>query len=267
MGSGASKSPFSTHTVEPQLPLSAGDGHIVHIVGRVAVAKSDVLSSPFGGQHGPAVRVLAKRQDGSTALADRGWVAQSAIDFFVTAGSAKVRVVVPEVDAWAWHLRQTNRTHNICVNGDGSSLVGGGAKHNFQSLAPLPDGMEFWQVCSPSNDSLAAMQKLRGSISEGHAGREDVQRPRMVLEQTLCVGDEVAVIGVLGQTEAGELTISPQLPKGKGQISNDVRVAKSLNGVPAARDAGEDDGAEPRVIPICKNKKTRTMARPRTGNW
>ena len=253
MGGGASKSPFVAVAAARELTRSADDGRVVHIVGTVEAANGDVLSSPFGGSRGPAVRVLTKRQDGTTA----GSVAQSALDFWVASGSARVRVLVPQADAWAWHLRQTNCTHNLMVDEAGLNFVGGGKKHYYNELKPLPDGMEFWETLISPYEPVSMIQKFGGPRGD------DVQKPRMAIEQTLRIGDPVAVVGVLGQTEAGELTISPQLPKGKGQISNDPRVAASLNGVQSRRRPSKEELADEqlRVIPLARHKKAQAAAR------
>lgn len=84
----------------------------------------------------------------------------------------------------------------------------------------------------------------------------------MAVEQTLQLGDPVAIVGGLGVTESGEITISPTLPKGKGMISNDASFAPSLkeSAGGGGGGGGGGDAADVRVIPLGKHKKARNYA-------
>ena len=95
MGGGVSK-PFSK-PAEPRLPSErafSNAGAAIHLVGTVAAVDGKVLSSPFGAHQGPAMRDHGAAQE---FLYDGGdqklFRAYSALDFYITDGSSKIRVL------------------------------------------------------------------------------------------------------------------------------------------------------------------------------
>lgn len=261
MGGGVS-SPFKSTPVERELPRHVGatdGGRVAHIVGTVAVADATVLSSPFGGHCGAAIRVAASRQNTSKMGAFR---AQSALEFYVTSGSTKVRVLVPDVESWAWRLKTTHTAFNIMVDED-NNMVSGGKMHEHSKVEVRPDAMTFWERLNGGRDPVTMIQHMapqrrpRDSAvwtSLGTGMSEDLQKPRMAIEQTLQIGSPVAIVGAFGVTEGGEITISPATGKGKGTITNDPSFAASL-----VEAVGDDGGGSEgvRVVPMGKHKKAR----------
>ena len=264
---GGSSSPFNAVPVEHELPRH-NLGKTVHIVGKVSAADGTVLSSPFASHRGPAIRVTASRQgpasSGLQSNSHGAFRAEAALDFFVTDGTSKVRVCIPDVTAWAWRLRETHSAFNIMRDMAGM-LHSGGNPNEHRKIEPRPDAAQFWERLNGGRDPLERMQLIPAVRNPGRAAStamgvggfaEDLQRPRMAVEQTLQLGDTVAVLGLLGESADGELTITPQLANGKGTINNDSRIASSLVGRSLTAPPPDDL----RVVPMGKHKKAKNYA-------
>lgn len=94
MGGGVSK-PFSK-PAEPRLPSErtfSNAGAAVHLVGTVAAVDGKVLSSPFGAHQGPAIEITALRRSLYDGGDQKLFRAYSALDFYITDGSSKIRVL------------------------------------------------------------------------------------------------------------------------------------------------------------------------------
>ena len=163
MGAGAS-SPFKATPIERELPrhvVATDVGRVVHLVGTVAAADGTVLSSPFGGQRGTAVRVAASRQNTSKVGSFR---AQSALEFYVTSGGTWVRVLVPDVEAWAWRLNTTHTAYNIMVDEE-RNMLSGGKMHEHSKIGIKPDAMAFWERLNGGRDPIEMIQQVHRSSS------------------------------------------------------------------------------------------------------
>ena len=223
-------------------------GAAVHLVDTVAAA--DGRCFHIRTHQGPAIEITALR----SGLYDGGdqklFRAYSALDFYITDGSSKIRVRVPEMDAWSWMLRVSHAAYNIMRDETGTVFMSGGQQGEHRKIEPRPDGYEFWDRMGRLYDPVQKVQK------DLHSG-EDIQQPREALERTLQLGDAVAVYGVLGRdADSGELTLSP-LEKKKGAISNNPSVAGSLRGYTPVSAAQE----EVRVIALGKHKKAKSSRR------
>ena len=123
-------------------------------------------------------------------------------------------------------------------------------RDSHDQVEERPDALQFWERLNGGLDPVGAIQRLG-------PGGEDLQRPRMAVEQTLKLGDAVAIFGMLGQGADGELTLSPEVgdgKKAKGAITNDMRVAATLQGV---QPLPPDPTSEVHVLPLGKHKKAR----------
>ena len=224
----------------------------MHVVGTVAAAGT-VLKSPFAGDCGPAVRIIVGRQGLSYP---RGcWRAQSALDFYVVDGNSRIRVLVPDIERWAWRLRDTHAAHNIMVHEKDDCIVSGGEIGQHRELEERPDALDFWRRLNGGFDPVNSIQHIK------EAGFEDLQKPRQAFEQTLRLGDSVAVVGALRQSADGELTLSAEA-KGKASITNNAQLAASLRGfvpfgVPHDGAGREQDAGELRVVPLARHRKAR----------
>ena len=251
MGGGVSR-PFSK-PAELSLPSErafSNAGAAVHLVGTVAAADGKVLSSPFGAHQGPAIEITALRRGLYDGGDQKLFKAYSALDFYITDGSSKIRVRVPEMDAWSWMLHVSHAAYNIMRDETGTVFMSGGQQGEHRKIEPRPDGYEFWDRMGRLYDPV---QKVQKDLPSG----EDIQQPREALERTLQLGDAVAVYGVLGRdADSGELTLSP-LDKKKGAISNNPSVAGSLRGYTPVSVAHE----EVRVIALGKHKKAKSSRR------
>jgi hypothetical protein len=278
---GGSSSPFQAIPAERELPrtLSTSDvGRVAHLVGTVTAADGKVLSSPFGGMCGVAIRITASRQSGLSSTSSHGsFRAQTALPFYLADGGVKIRVLVPDVEAWGWRLATTHTAFNIMRDEEGMLWSGGDRPHQHSAIEARPDGAIFWERLNGGRDPLNMLQLIPASRTDGGEwtdsgalravggayNAEDLQKPRMAVERTLQLGERVAIIGVLGATEDGEITISPQMPKGKGTITNDASFAKSSLGPGAGAAAPPPPDApdvELRVVPMGKHKKAKTFA-------
>lgn len=266
MGGGAS-SPFKSVPVETELPRQLGDaevGRVAHLVGTVTAADGKVISSPFGNHNGPAIRIYARRQLLGNQTSHGAFSAQSALDFYVTDGAANIRVVVSDVEAWAWKLKPTHEAFNIMRSAAGDALLSGGKNGEHSKIEVRPDAIGFWERLNGGRDpihriQIIAPERADATLLTTPMHNEDKQLPRMAVEQTLQLGDTVAVIGVLGRAPDGELTISPQTAKGKGTITNDATYAASLAGAPTVQ--GGVSGAltdDVRIVSLGKHKKAKT---------
>lgn len=266
MGSGTS-TPFKSVPPEASLPQQIGSrgSTPVHLVGTVAPVELKVISAPFSGHQGVAVRVKATKEfthSGNNAL----FWAQTALDFYVADGYSKVRVVVSDADCWAWKLRETHEANNIMVDENRQNLLSGGKLHEHRMIEPRTGALEFWERLNGGCDPVERIQRLRDVEGAGHlsaalggVGPEDLQRPRRAYEQTLLVGDAVAIHGILSMGEDGQPMVTPELPGGKkGMITNDPKVAASLNGRASASAVLPQEQGELRVIQMGKHKKATT---------
>lgn len=271
MGIGSSvATSFTTVAATTSRPSRDDSGQVVHIVGTVGAA--DVaLSSPFGGAQGAAIRITCSRQS-TIGVSHGAFRAQSAVDFYVVTDSGtKIRVAVPDVEAWTWRLGTSHTAFNIMIDKTGTTLYSGGKMHEHSAIEARPDAMLFWERLNGGRDPVSMLQRIPVDRADGTAfttvgpghNAEDLNRPRMAVEQTLQLGDAVAVLGVLGVAENGELTISPQLRKGKGAITNEPSVAASLKDVRGGV-AAAAPGEELRVVALGKHKKAKNYA---GKNW
>ena len=116
MGSGSST---SFKSIAESLPRASDAGRVVHVVGTVGAVDGVVLSSPFGGDVGAAIRIACSRQAAlsSKGIAHGAFRAQSAVDFHVvSSGGIKIRVLMSDVEAWAWRLGTSHTAYNIMVD-------------------------------------------------------------------------------------------------------------------------------------------------------
>lgn len=253
MGAGSSSSAFQRVPAErlPREPSSSNLGQLVQLVGTVVAADGAALSSPFNGDVGPAVRVMTRRQTGAMT----GFKAQAALDFYVASGADRIRAVVPDVESWTWRLQETHVAHNIQLDVTQDVIVSGGRRHEHRLVEPKPDALHFWERLNGGHDPVSRIQFV-GTQSE------DWQRPRQAHEQTLKLGDAVSVVGFLNGAASGELTLSATWPgsKGRGCITNDPAVAKSLRDVRATLGAAREGDNNVRVVPMARHASAKGYA-------